>query len=110
MKQLYIRLYHSGKIYTAEENNPWVESVITKGNKIIFAGNYSDAIQSNYKIDKTIDLKGKLMLPGFIDSHLHLLLGGYALTDINLSNVKSKKEFQNRIKVYLETNDNPYYK
>ena len=105
-----IKLYFNGTIYTAAEDNPWAEAVITKGNKIIFVGNYSDAIQLKIKINETIDLKGKLMLPGFTDSHLHLLLGGYTLTDIDVKNVKSKKEFQNRIKVYYESNDNPYYK
>jgi len=105
-----IKLLFNGKIFTASEKKHWVEAVITKGNKISFTGSYSDAIKLEPQIDEKIDLKGKLMLPGFTDSHLHLLLGGYTLTDINLNSVKSKKEFQNRIKVYLEKNDNTFYK
>jgi len=105
-----IKFYYNGKIFTASEKLPWVESVITQGNKIIFTGSYYDAINFNPYFDEKINLNGKLMLPGFTDSHLHLLLGGYTLTDINLNSVKSKKEFQNRIKVYLEKNDNTFYK
>ncbi len=104
------KLYFNGKIYTAENNNSWAEAVITKGNKITFVGSYLDAIHSLNKIDKIIDLQGKLMLPGFTDSHLHLLLGGYSLTDIDLSGVKSKNEFQNKIKDYIKLNDNLFYK
>lgn len=33
-------------------------------------------IQSSYKIDKEIDLKGKTVLPGFVDSHTHIVFGG----------------------------------
>lgn len=94
----------NGKIYTLDNKNPLAESVITEGNKIIFVGSNEEAkkiIDINTKI---IDLKGKLMLPGFIDNHTHFISGGFHLSGINLRNAKSTSEFKNIIKDYAEEN------
>lgn len=94
----------NGKIYTVDDKNPIAESVITERNKIIFVGSNQEAkkiIDSNTKV---IDLKGKLMLPGFIDAHTHFISGGFYLMGINLRNAKSTSEFKNIIKEYAEKN------
>ncbi len=40
-----------------------------------------------------IDMQGKMLVPGFIDNHVHFLEGGYYLANIDLRNVKSQAEF-----------------
>ena len=87
MKKAYI----NGKIYTVNEKQPYAEMVMTEGNKITYVGktnlNIIDAQTSVY------DLEGKLMLPGFNDSHLHFTSGGQYLLGINLRPALSKEEF-----------------
>lgn len=65
-------IWFGGDIVTMEGDSAvYVEAVATKGDKIIFTGSKEDA--EKIKDDSTVmnDLKGKTMLPGFIDPHIH---------------------------------------
>lgn len=62
---------HNGVIYTADAEDTVCQAVAVKGNRILFTG--SDAAIQRYTGEKTccIDLQGKMVIPGMIDSHLH---------------------------------------
>lgn len=92
----------NGKIYTVNENQPYAEAVVTEGNKIAFVGSTKEAKKFIDPSTKVIDLKGKLMLPGFNDSHLHFISGGNYLLGINLRPAHSKEEFVQIIKDYVK--------
>ena len=67
-------VFHGGDIFTLNDKNPQVEALAVKGEGIIAVGNYADIeskIQSGYT--KVIDLKGKTLLPGFIEAHQHAI-------------------------------------
>ena len=92
----------NGKIYTVNEDQPLAETVICEGNKIIFVGSN---IQGKSLIDASteiVDLKGKLMLPGFIDNHVHFISGGFYLLGIDLRPAESTTEFKKILKDYSE--------
>jgi predicted amidohydrolase YtcJ len=94
MKKAFI----NGKIFTANEQQPYAEMVMTEGNKITYVG------KTNLNIDAqtaVYDLEGKLMLPGFNDSHLHFTSGGSYLLGINLRPALSKEEFVQIIEEYI---------
>ncbi|MCZ6837519.1 MAG: amidohydrolase [Planctomycetota bacterium] len=46
---------------------------------------------------RVIDAGGRVVLPGFIDAHTHLLMGGLSLGELDLSGVTSREEFENAI-------------
>jgi len=91
----------NGKIYTVNENQPYAEAVVVEGNKIKFVGTTKDARKFIDASTKVIDIEGKLMLPGFNDSHLHLTSGGQYLLGINLRPALSKEEFVEMIQSYI---------
>jgi hypothetical protein len=95
-------IFRNGKIYTVNPKSPQVEVVIVLENRILFAGSEKEAAKYIEKEDKIIDLKGKLMLPGFIDNHTHFISGGMYLNGINLRNAKSADEFISLIKTYTK--------
>ena len=67
-------VFHGGDIFTLNDKNPQVEALAVKGEGILAVGNYTDIeskIQSGYT--KVIDLKGKTLLPGFIEAHQHAI-------------------------------------
>lgn len=65
-------LYHGGDIITmAGEEPTYVEAVVQREGKIIFTGDKADALARFEGKAELIDLKGKTMLPGFIDGHAH---------------------------------------
>ena len=65
-------IYTNGKIYTFDENNTVVEAVAVLDGKIIDLGT-NEKMKENYNVEKIIDLEGKVVLPGFIDSEGSLI-------------------------------------
>ncbi len=87
-----------GTIYTVNEKQPTVEAVAVQGDTIIFAG--SEAEARKYIQDKTevIDLQGKIMTPGLIEGHAHLMGVGYNELNLDLMNTKSFADIVHRVK------------
>jgi predicted amidohydrolase YtcJ len=95
------KAFINGKIYTVNKNNLFAEAVIIRGNKIYFVGSNEKAKNLIDSETEIIDLKKKLMLPGFIDNHVHFVDGGLFLTGLNLQNAKSIEEFTASLKYYI---------
>ncbi|MHA0857993.1 amidohydrolase [Paenibacillus sp. CMAA1364] len=85
--------WSNGIIYTMKEEGVTVESVYTESGKIIATGSKM-YIEDRFRghIDQWIDLKGKTMFPGFMDSHLHLIGYGESCLKLDLSNMNSREE------------------
>jgi predicted amidohydrolase YtcJ len=95
------KAFLNGNIYTVNEKQPYAEAVVVEGNKIIYVGSESGALNFITSNTEIFDLKGKLVLPGFNDSHLHFTLGGNYLLGINLRPALSKEEFVEIIENYI---------
>jgi predicted amidohydrolase YtcJ len=74
-----------GKIFTGSAQRKWAEAMAVRGEEILAVG--SDAqVQRQWGRGATQrDLKGRTVIPGIVDSHVHLLFGAYALHGLNLS-------------------------
>ena len=94
------KLYHNGVIWTGDSVNPDASAILIKGEKIVFIGSDSQAMSMVDENAIRIDLQGKFVTPGFIDNHVHFIMGGMQLSQVNLYDVTNKEEFQKRI---LET-------
>ncbi|HEX3081575.1 MAG TPA: amidohydrolase [Puia sp.] len=85
------RIYFNAQVWTGDSANPSAKAIAIKDSLILYVGNdyheYSDSHTS------LIDLEGKMVVPGFIDNHVHFLDGGYYLANIDLRDAKSKSEF-----------------
>ena len=69
-------VYHTGKIYTVNAELPWAQAVAIRNGKIEFVGS-DDAVRVHIGPDTSVyDLRGRLMLPGFQDAHVHPLYAG----------------------------------
>ena len=101
------KAFINGKIYTVNENQPYAEAVVVEKNKIKLVGSTSEARKFIDAQTDVIDLEGKLMLPGFNDSHLHFTSGGNYLLGINLRPALSREEFVEIIKNYIDNRSLP---
>ncbi|RYL92505.1 amidohydrolase [Sporolactobacillus sp. THM7-4] len=97
--------FKNGKIITVNKSDDIVEAVGVKGNKIVFVG--SDQELEKYTDEKTnvVDLKGRTLMPGIIDSHYHPILNGLLdksidapMIDIRLPYCQSVAEIIHKIK------------
>jgi hypothetical protein len=93
----------NGKIWTGNSGKPWVEAVAFQGNRILAVGANKAIRKMAGSETETIDLKGEFALPGFIDSHVHFLNGGFSLMSIQLRDAASKDEFISRIAAKAKT-------
>lgn len=71
-------LFHA-KIFTADPQNPYAAAVAIRGDKILAVGNLPEVAKSVSPNAERIDLEGKTLFPGFIDSHSHSIDGGLGL-------------------------------
>ncbi len=83
-------IFYNAVVQTMDENNSVYEAVGIKDNKIAFLGNNHKVLEM--QAEKKIDLKGKLLLPGFIDTHLHILHYALAESMVKLVDCESLEE------------------
>ncbi|BCJ07801.1 hypothetical protein PRtIB026_A25090 [Pseudomonas sp. RtIB026] len=81
-------ILHNAKVYTAEPGQPLQQAVAVEGEKIVAVG--SDQAVLRLKVDgtRTIDLGGKVLMPGLLDSHSHAIKGGLQLELADLAGVQ----------------------
>lgn len=91
----------NGFVFTVDSLNSKAEAIAVKDGEIIFVGN-NDAMKSFIgEKTKVIDIKGKMILPGFIDSHAHAISSYRYFYELNLYGLKTGGEIQSAIKKYL---------
>jgi predicted amidohydrolase YtcJ len=79
------RIFFHAKVFTGDTQNPYAEAVAIRGDKIIAVGNFPEVAKSVSENAERIDLEGKSLFPGFIDSHSHSIDGGLALISADAS-------------------------
>ncbi|HFB99840.1 MAG TPA: amidohydrolase, partial [Phaeodactylibacter sp.] len=78
-------IYYGGDLLTMQGDQPkYVEAVVTQSGKIIFVGTKKQAIEKYGKQMTKVNLKGKTMLPSFLDPHGHF---AFAIQMIDMANV-----------------------
>ena len=72
------QIFYHAQIFTADPQNPYAEAVAVRGDKILAVGNLPE-VEKAVPNATRIDLDGKSLFPGFIDSHSHTIDGGFNL-------------------------------
>ena len=83
-----------GKILTQNPAQPHAEAAAIQDDKIIYVGTSLEAKKTITKETKVVDLKGKTVLPGFIDTHVHVCDFAAVLAWLDLSSIESIEEIQ----------------
>jgi len=96
------KIFINGKVVTMERDMPFTEGVVISDEKIVFVGGNEDALSYKDKYTQIIDLNGRVMVPGFIDSHMHLLNLGLTMKIIDLSGVRSIQQLKTVISQYID--------
>lgn len=77
-------VFHNGRVYTANEATPWAEAVAVTGTAITYVGDSAGAQALAGPDTRVIDLDGKLLLPGFVEGHIHPFLGAFLTSGVDL--------------------------
>ena len=93
----------NGEVYTVNHEQSWAEAIAITDGRIIWVGNSEDANQWQGEGTRTIDLGGKMVLPGFQDIHIHPVHSGVSYQQCALFDVEGVELLQQRIKQCAES-------
>lgn len=89
------RIFVNGKIWTEDDSRPQVQALAVSGDKIIAVGSNQQIKALAASDSAIIDLQGRLVVPGFQDTHLHF--PGRSINEIDLHGIETLQEFQRRL-------------
>jgi predicted amidohydrolase YtcJ len=89
-----------GRVYTEDPKQPWAQAVAIYKGKIVAVGDDSVIERRRGMGTKVINAGGKLVLPGFVDCHIHFLDGSFSLGRVNLEGAKNPDDIQQRLREY----------
>ncbi len=92
----------NGNVLTMNPSKPHAQAIAVKDDRIIEVGTNKEIKPWIGKNTKIISLKGKTVVPGFIDTHAHVTGYGKSLKQINLRGVNSIKEMQKKLKKRIQ--------
>ncbi|MFJ3451693.1 amidohydrolase [Pseudomonas sichuanensis] len=78
-------ILHNAKVYTAAPGQPLQQAVAVDGEKIVAVGSDQAVLRLKTAGTQVIDLGGKVLMPGMLDSHSHAIKGGLQLELANLA-------------------------
>lgn len=97
-------VFTNGKIYTSNRQAPWASAVVVTGDKIAFVGSDSDAAAYAASGARSIDLGGKLVLPGLVDAHTHPGWVGNSHDLLEMEIVRDKEGLMQNIADMIDAN------
>ncbi|HEX8871322.1 MAG TPA: amidohydrolase [Candidatus Acidoferrum sp.] len=83
----------NAKVWTVDKSRPEAQGVAVLGDRIVAVGSNEEVDAWRGPQSRVIDAGGKLLLPGFNDSHVHFVIGGMQLDSVDLKDVTSPQEF-----------------
>ncbi|NOT46744.1 MAG: amidohydrolase [Acidobacteria bacterium] len=90
----------NANIQTIDSKRPTAQSLAVIGDRIVAVGSDADTKSLIGPNTRVIDAKGRLVVPGFNDAHVHYMETGMQLSSVDLRDAKTPKEFVERIKAF----------
>src|SRR5688500_14803194 len=91
-------LYRNARVFTADQPAPWAEAFVADAGKLTHVGSDASATAAAGDAAEVVDLGGRLVLPGFIDAHTHVMMLGEALGKVGLTDARTLPEIQERLR------------
>ncbi|HET7552976.1 MAG TPA: amidohydrolase [Gemmatimonadaceae bacterium] len=93
----------NARVWTGNPQRPWADAIAARGDTIAAVGSSAEVKKAAGEGARIIDAHGAMVVPGFNDSHVHFIDGGFRLSSVQLRDAKSPEEFTARIKAYAAT-------
>ncbi len=98
-------VFTNARVYTVNEAQPWAEAVAVRGSEIVYVGDSAGAEALAGESTELRDVGGRLLLPGFIDSHVHPVTGGAYARALSLDTFGTVDDWVRAIADYASDNE-----
>lgn len=88
------------KVYTVNAKQPWAQAIAIRQGKIVAVGSDEEIGRLRGMGTKVIDAGGKLVLPGFVDSHIHFMEGSLGIDRVHLEGAQNPADIQKILRDY----------
>jgi len=92
----------NARVWTGDPRRPWADAVLVRGERIEAVGSSAE-VRKRAGEARVVDAKGMMLVPGFVDAHVHFLDGGFALSSVQLRDARTRSEFVQRIRDFART-------
>jgi predicted amidohydrolase YtcJ len=99
-------VFTGGAVYTVDASRRWAEAVAVRNGRIVYVGNDAGVAEWIGQNTRKIELRGKMLLPGFQDAHVHLVGGGIELGECDLNGLTTLEEILAAVRKYAERHPN----
>lgn len=97
-------VFRNGRIYTVDINRSWADAVAIRAGRIVYVGGDAAAEEFIGPDTRVVDLKERLLLPGFQDVHIHPISGGIEAQACDLNTLTSLEAYLEAIETYAREN------
>jgi len=98
------KIFTNAKAYTLDAARPWAEAIAVDGNTIVYVGDNAGALALAGTTTERHDLRGQMLLPGFIDAHMHPITGGAFAKVLSLDTFGTVEGWVESIADYADAN------
>ena len=96
------KLFTGGRVFTADQSAPWAQAVLIEGERIAFVGDQRTAIAMAGPDAGVVDCQDCLIIPGFVDGHVHVTMTGASMLKAQLRGAGDLNEIQRRVKAWAD--------
>ena len=98
-------IFVNASVFTSNPNKPHAEAIAVSENRISAVGCNKEILAFKHPKTRTVDARGFTLMPGFIDSHVHLFIGSAELDNVFLDDVRTLADLHDKLKLHM--NDHP---
>jgi predicted amidohydrolase YtcJ len=95
-------VFTGGAVYTVDATRSWARAVAVKGERIVAVGTDDEVRDLIGAGTDVIDLRGRMLLPGFQDAHVHPVGAGVDLLRCDLHEAASLREYERIVRMYAD--------